>query len=145
MQPGRGKLRFRNVPRMAPSASSQEQNRLKTFHLGLNSTKTTPARWGHPDPRDQALGLGKAPGGRKSGAGRRKERSKLLLCSGWQCSSSAAVIYYSHYWRSWENIRISLSLARALWAVLSPLLETGVDVLAELCRVEMWIFLAETF
>lgn len=55
------------------------------------------------------------------------------------------MIYYSHYWRSWENIGISLSLARALWAVLSPLLETGVDVLAELCRVEMWIFLAETF
>lgn len=148
MQPGRGRLRLRNVPR-TPSAGSREQNRLKTFHSGLNSTETTPVCWGHPDPqRDQTLGLGKAPGGRKSGAGGRKsaaDRSKLPLCSAWLGTSPAAVIYYLHYWRSWENVRVSLSLAPALWAVLSLLLETGVYVLTELHRVEMWIFLAETF
>lgn len=144
MQPGTGKLRLRNLPRTA-SANSREQNRLKTFHWGLNSTKTTPVYWGHPDPqRNQALGLEKEPGGRKSGAGGRKEQSKLLLCRGWLGTSSAAVIYYLHYWRSWENVRVSLSLAPALWAVLSLLLETAVYVLAELHRVEMWIFLAQT-
>lgn len=92
MQPGTGKLRLGNVPRTAPSAS----NRLKTFHFGFNSTKTIPVCWGHPDPqKDQALGFGKAPEGRKSGAGRRKSAvDQILLWSVWLGTSSAAVIYY---------------------------------------------------
>lgn len=95
----RGKLRLRNAPRMAPSVSSREQNRLKTFHLGFNGTETTPACWGHPDPqREQVLGFGKAPGGRKSGAGRRKstgeEQSPAVQeLAGHQLGSSDLFIY----------------------------------------------------
>lgn len=84
MQPGRGKLRFRNVPRMAPSASSQEQNRLKTFHLGLNSAKTTPARWGHPDPKEiKPWGLEKhREGGRVGQAGGRSRANSCCAVAG---------------------------------------------------------------
>lgn len=48
------------------------------------------------------------PGGRaQQPADQRKEESKLLLRNGWPGTSSAAVIYYLHYRKSWKLWRTS--------------------------------------
>lgn len=108
-----------------PAAEHETENKLSTQHLTLLNPLLAVGDllipreinpWGAANATAAASRLGKPAGGRKSAAtgrksvaaaDRRKEEGELPLRGGWLGTSSAAVIYYLHYRRSWKPWRTS--------------------------------------